>query len=172
MPNNINEWKMLKKINILLIAFCLSTLPVQVFAGGFYTGLRNFAFKHNEFSRHKSKHSSPSLTKHKLKFHRKWRHKTKFTNKIYFPYYVYDPYYKSYGKEEYSYTEINIINDIKDEHTEPTVHKDKTFSPPRIVNLEDVAPQKSTERSKSSNKSENVILIYGTKVIEQTVSSD
>ena len=88
--------------------------------------------------------------------------KKKFTNKIYFPYYVYDPYYESYGKEKDSYTEINIINYKKDEQTEPTVHKDKTFSPPRIVNLEDVAP----------NNTENVILIYGTKVIETTISSD
>jgi predicted membrane protein len=39
---------------------------------------------------------------------------------------------------------------------------DLTFPPPRIVNLEDVTP----------NKSENVILIRGTKMIEQTVSSD
>lgn len=153
---------MLKNFIILLIVFYFLTISATVFAGGFYTGSRNFAFKHNEFSRHKSKHTSRSFAKHKLKLHRKWGHKTKFTNKIYFPYYVYDPYYESYGKEKDSYTEINIINDKKDEQTEPTVHKDKTFSPPRIVNLEDVAP----------NNTENVILIYGTKVIETTISSD
>jgi hypothetical protein len=147
---------MLKNFIILLIVFYFLTISATVFAGGFYTGSRNFAFKHNEFSRHKSKHTSRSFAKHKLKLHRKWGHKTKFTNKIYFP------YYESYGREEDSYTEINIISDKKDEQTEPTVHKDKTFSPPRIVNLEDVAP----------NKTENVILIYGTKVIETRISSD
>jgi hypothetical protein len=172
--NNVNgELNMLKKINILLISFYIFILlPVQVFAGGFYFGSNHLAVKHKAFSRHKSKHSSPSFTKHNLKFHRKWHHKTKCSNKIYFPYYDYDPYYASYGKEKESYVEINIINDKKDEQTEPTVHKDKTFSPPRIINLEDVASNKSTERSKSSNKSENVILIYGTKVVETKISSD
>jgi len=163
---------MLKNFIILLMVFYILTLSATVFAGGFYTGSRNFAFKHNTFARYNSKYMTQSFAKHKLKFHRKWDHKTKFTNKIYFPYYVYYPYHASYGKEEGNYAEINIINDKKDEQIESNVHKDKTFSPPRIVNLEDVAPQKPAERSKSSNKSENVILIYGTKVIEQTVSSD
>jgi len=156
---------MLKNINILIMAFYLIILSAPVYAGGFYTGSRNFAVKHNAFSRHKSKHTrhvDRSFSKHELKSHEKRHHKTKGKNKLYFPYYVYDPYYASYGKEEDSYVAINIINDNKDEKTEPTDHKDKTFSPPRIVNLEDVAP----------NKSENVILIRGTKVIEQTVSSE
>ena len=163
---------MLKNFIILLIVFYILTLSATVFAGDFYTGSRNFAFKHNTFSRYNSKYTNQSFTKHKLNFNRRWHHKATCTNKIYFPYYVYDPYYASYGKEEDSYLEINIINDKKDEQTESTVHKDKTFSPPRIVNLEDVAPQKSTETLRSSNKPENVILIYGTKMIEQTVSSD
>jgi hypothetical protein len=152
---------MLKNFTILLIVFYILTYSAMVFAGGFYTGSRNFAFKHNTFSRYNSKHTNRSFAKHKLNFHKKWHHKTKCTNKIYFPYYVYGPYHASYGRED-SYTEINIINDKKDEQTEPTVHKDKTFSPPRIVNLEDVTP----------NKSENVILIRGTKVVETKISSD
>lgn len=153
---------MLKNFIILLIVFYILTLSATVFAGGFYTGSRNFAFKPNTFSRYNSKYTNQLFGKHKLKFNRRWNHKTKCTNKICSLYYVYDPYYASYGKEEYSYVEINIINDKKDEQTEPTVHKEKTFSPPRIVNLEDVAP----------NKSENVILIHGTKVVETKISSD
>ena len=153
---------MLKNFIILLVVFYILTLSATVFAGVFYIGSRNFAFKHNTFSRYNSKYTNRSFAKHKLEFHKKWHHKTKCTNKIYFPYYVYEPYYASNGREEDSYAEINIINDKKDEQTEPTVHKDKAFSPPRIVNLEDVAP----------NDTENVILIYGTKVIETTISSD
>lgn len=63
--------------------------------------------------------------------------------------------------------EISIINDKKGEQIEPTVNKDKSFTPPRIVNWEDIEAQKPTESLKSSNKPENVILIYGTKVIEK-----
>jgi hypothetical protein len=40
------------------------------------------------------------------------------------------------------------------------------------VNWEDIVPQKSTEGQKSSEKKENVILIYGTKMIDATISSD
>jgi hypothetical protein len=58
--------------------------------------------------------------------------------------------------------QIYIINDKKEEQIESHVNQDKSFSPPRIVNLEDVAP----------NKTKNVILIYGTKVIETKISSD
>jgi hypothetical protein len=153
---------MLKNFIILLIAFYILTFSAKVFAGGFYTGSRNFAFKPNMFYRYNSKYTNQSFAKHKPKFNRRWHHKTKCTNKIYFPYYVYDPYYTSFGKEEDSYVEINIINNKKDKKTEPSVHKDRTFSPPRIVNLEDLAP----------NKSENVILIHGTKVVETKISSD
>jgi hypothetical protein len=153
---------MLKNFIIVLIVFYILTLSATVFAGGFYAGSRSFSFKHNTFSLYNSKYTNQSFAKHKPKFNRRWHHRTKCTNKTYFPYYVYDPYYSSNGKEKDSYMEIYIINDKKDEKTEPTVHKDKTFSPPRIVNLEDVAP----------NKSENVILIHGTKVVEVTVSSD
>jgi hypothetical protein len=152
---------MLKNFIILLIVFYILTFSATVFAGGFYTGSRNFAFKHNTFSRYNSKYTNRPFAKHKPKFNRRWNNKTKCTNKICFPYYVYSPYYGSYGRED-SYVEIKIINDKKDEKTEPTVHKDKAFSPPRIVNLEDVAP----------NKSENVILIHGTKVVETKISSD
>ena len=153
---------MLKNINILLIAFYLLTLPVQVFAGGFYSGSNHLAVKHNAFSRHKSKHSSPSFAKPNLKFHRKWHHKTKYMNKIKFPYYA---LYGIGNQEKEMNVEINIINivdDKKDEQIESTVNKKKSFSSPRIVNLEDVAP----------NKTKNVILIYGTKIIETKISSD
>jgi len=163
---------MLKNFIILLIVFYFLTFSATVFAGGFYTGSRNFAFKHNTFSRYNSRYTNQSFAKHKLKFNRRWYHKIKGSNLIMFPYYVYDPHYTSYGIEKDSYVKINIINDKKDEQIESTIHKDKFFSPPRIVNLEDISSQKSTQSSKPSNKSENVVLIYGTKVIEKTVSSE
>jgi len=40
------------------------------------------------------------------------------------------------------------------------------------VNWEDISFQKSNEGQKSSEKKENVILIYGTKMIEVTIPSD
>lgn len=163
---------MLKNINILLIAFYLLTLSASVYAGGFHTGSSHFAVKHNAFSRHKSKYTSQSFAKHRLKFDRKWHHKAKNKNKIIFPHYAYYPHYASYGIKEDNYVEINIINDKKGEQIEPTVNKDKSFTPPRIVNWEDIEAQKPTESLKSSNEPENVILIYGTKVIEKTISSD
>ena len=83
-------------------------------------------------------------------------------NKIKFPYYA---LYGIGNQEKEKNVEINIINivdDKKDEQIESTVNKKKSFSSPRIVNLEDVAP----------NKTKNVILIYGTKIIETKISSD
>lgn len=151
-----------KKINILLIIFYITILSAPVYAGGLHSGSSHFAVKYNAFSHHKSKHTSKSFAKQKLKFHKTWHHKTRGTNKIIFPYYVYYPHYASYGIKNDKNVEINIINDKKDEQIESTVNKDKSFSPPRVVNWEDVAP----------NNTENVILIYGTKVIETTISSD
>ena len=153
---------MLKNINILLIAFYLLTLSVPVYAGGLNPGSSHFTFNHNAFYRHKSRHTNQSYAKHKLKSHIKLHHKTKNKNKIIFPYHVYYPHYASYGIEEDNYVQIYVINDKKDEQIESSVNKDKTFSPPRIVNLEDVAP----------NKTKNVILIHGTQVIETKISSD
>jgi hypothetical protein len=163
---------MVKNIIILFIAFYFITLQVPVFASGWNSSSGHFAVQHNEFSRHISNHSSRSFVKHKLKFHRKWALITKGTNRITLPYYIYYPPYASYGKEEEKYLQITIIDDNKKEQIEPTVDKDKSYSPPRIVNWEDIALQKSTEGQKSSEKKENVILIYGTKMIEATISSD
>lgn len=163
---------MFKNIIILFIAFYFITLQVPVFASGWNSGSGHVAVKHYEFSRHKSNHSSRSFVTHKLNFHRKWDHKTKGTNRITLPYYIYYPHYASYGIEEGKYFQITIIYDNKKEQIEPKVDKDKSYSPPRIVNWEDIALQKSTEGQKSSEKKENVILIYGTKMIEATISSD
>ena len=151
---------MLKKINILLISFYLLTFSVPVYAGGFHTGSSHFAVKHNAFYRHKSIHTSQSFSKNKLRSHRKWHHKSKRRNNIIFPYYAL--YGRNNFEKEVEINIINVVNDKKDEQIESTVNQDKSFSPPRIVNLEDVAPKKS----------ENVILIHGTKVIEQNLSSE
>ena len=167
---------MLKNINLLLIAFYLLTFSVPVFAGGLNYGSSHFAGKHNAFYRHKPRHTKQSFSKHKLRSHRKWHHKRKRTNKIKFPYYIYYPYYALYGRnnleKEVEINIINIANDKKDEQIESAVDQDKSYLPPRIVNLEDIAPQKSTKSLKASTKQENVILIYGTKVIEKTIPSD
>jgi hypothetical protein len=163
---------MVKNIIILFITFYFITLPVSVFASGWNLSSGHFAVKHNDFSRHKSKHTSRSFAKHKLRFHRKWDLKTKGKNRITLPYYIYYPHYASYETEEEKYLQITIIDDNKKKPIEPTVDKDKSYSPPRIVNWEDIALQKSTEGQKSSEKKENVILIYGTKMIEATISSD
>ena len=157
---------MIKNILILFTAFYFITLQVPAFASGWNSGSGHFAVKHSEFSRHKSKHTSRSFAKHKLRFHRKWDLKTKGKNRITLPYYIYYPHYASYGIEEGKYLQITIIDDNKKEPIEPTVDKDKSYSPPRIVNWEDIALQKSSE------KKENVVLIYGTKMIEATISSD
>ena len=163
---------MVKNILILFIAFYFITLQVPVFASGWDSGSGHFAVKHYEFSRHKSNHTSPSFVKHKLKFHRKWALKTKGTNRITLPYYIYYPPYASNETEEEKYLQITILDDNKKEPIEPTVDKEKSYSPPHIVNWEDIVPQKSTEGQKSSEKKENVILIYGTKMIDATISSD
>jgi len=168
---------MIKNINLLLIAFYLLTLPSPVLASGLNFGSNNRAIKHNTFSHHKSKYSSKSYGKHKLKFRRKWHHNTKNTNKIKFPYYIYYPHYFLYGRnnleeEEKVEVNINIINDKKDEQIESTVNQNKSFSPPHIVNLEDIVPKKTTKNLKTSNKQKNVILIYGTKIIETKISSE
>lgn len=160
---------MLKIIN-LLIAFCLLALPASVFAGGLNSGSNHFAVNNNAFSRHKSKHTNQSFSNHKLKFHKKWHHKTKSRNKFIFPYYALHG--RNNSEKQVEINIINIANDNKDEQIESTAKKDKSFSGPRIVNLEDITPQKSTKSLKTSNKPENVILIYGTKVIEKTISSD
>ena len=152
--------------------FYLLTLSVPIFAGGLNLGLNHRAIRHNSFSHHKTKHTSQSYAIHKQRFHRKWNHKTKSLNKSIFPYYVYSPHYASYGMEEDNNVEIIIVNDKKDEQVESTVNQDKLFSPPHIVNLEDIEHTKSTEKIKASNKQENVILIHGTKVIETKISSD
>jgi hypothetical protein len=161
---------MLKNINLLLIAFYLLTFSVPVFAGGFNSGSSHFTVNHNAFYRHKSRHTNQSYAKHKLKSHRKWHHKRKSTNKIKFPYYAL--YGRNNLEKEVEINIINITDDNKDEQIESDVDKDKSFSPPHIVNLEDIAPQKSTKSLKASTKQENVILIYGTKVIEKTIPSD
>jgi hypothetical protein len=163
---------MVKNIIILFIAFYFITLQVPVFASGWNLSSGHFAVKHYGFSRHKSNHTSRSFVKHKLKFHRKWALKTKGTNRITLPYYIYYPPHASYGIEEVTYLQITVIDDNKKEQIEPTVDINKSYSPPRIVNWEDIALQKSTEGQKSSEKKENVILIYGTKMIEATISSD
>ena len=138
---------MIKNINILLIAFYLLTLPSQIFAGGFNAGSNHHAIKHNAFNRHSSKYTNKSYEKHKLNFRRKWNHKTKHPNKFKFPNYIYYPHYDLHGRnnleeEENVEENINIINDKKDEQTESPVDQDKSFSPPHIVNLEDIDPQK------------------------------
>lgn len=163
---------MLKKINILLIAFYLLILSIPVFAGGFNPVSNHYTNEDLAFIRHKSKHRNQSSFNHKLKFHKKWHHKTKGANKIIFPYYVYFPHYASYGMEKENNVEITIINDKKDEQIESSVNKEKTFSPPLIVELEDIAPQKSVKDLKKSKKQENVILIYGTEIIETKISLD
>lgn len=163
---------MLKNNNILLIAYCIFTLSIPVYAGSLNFGSSHSAVKYNSFSHHKTKHTSQSYAKHRQRFHRKWHHKTKSTNKSIFPYYVYSPPYASYGIEEKKNTDIYIVNDKKDEQIESTVNQDKPFSPPHIVNLGDSALPKVTNRLKTSNKQENVILIYGTKAIETIISSD
>ncbi len=168
---------MLENINLLLIAFYLLALPTQVFGGSLNSGSNHHAIKHNSFSRNTSKYLGKSYTKHKMKFHRKWRHKTKNPNKFKFPNHIYYPHYALYGrnnleKEENVEVNINIINDKKDEQIESAVDQNKSFSPPHIVNLEDIVPQKSLKHLKASNKSKKVILIYGTKVIETKISSD
>jgi len=163
---------MLKKINILLIAFYLLILSIPVFAGGFNSVSNYYTNEDFAFIRHKSKHRNQSFFNHKLKFHKKWHHKTKGANKIIFPYYVYFPHYDSYGMEKENKLEITIINDKKDEQIESSVNKEKTFSPPLIVELDDIAPQKSVKGLKKSKKQENVILIYGTEIIETKISLD
>ena len=163
---------MVKNIIILFTAFYFITLQVPVFASGWNFRSGHFAVKHNEFSRHKSNHTSRSFVKHKLKFHRKWALKTKCTNRITLPYYIYYPPYASYGTEEEQYVQITVIDDNKNEQIEPAVDKNKSYLPPRIVNWEDISPQKSNEGQKSSKKKENVILIYGIKMIEVTIPSD
>ena len=163
---------MIKNIIILFTAFYFITLQVPVFASSWNFRSGHFAVKHNEFSRHKSNHTSRSFVKHKLKLHRKWDHKTKGTNRIALPYYIYYPHYASYGIEEEKYVQITIVDDNKKEQIEPSVDKKKSYSPPRIVNWDDISLQKSTESQKSSDKKESVILIYGTKMIEATISSD
>ena len=168
---------MIKNINLILIAFYILTLPAPVFASGLNFSSNHFAIKHNAFSRYKSKYSTKSYGKHKLKFRRKWYHKTKSANKIKFPYYIYYPHWALYGrnnleKEEKVEVNINIVNDKEDEQIESTVNQDKSFSPPHVVNLEDIVPQKSTKNLKTSNKKKNVTLIYGIKVIETKISSD
>ena len=168
---------MIKNINILLIAFYLLTLPTNIFAGGFNSSLNRNANKQNAFIRHNSKYTNKSYEKHETNSHRKWNHKTKNPNKYKLPNYIYYPHYDLYGRDNLEEEEnvdvnINIINDKKDEQIESTVDRDKSFSPPHIVNLEDINPQKSTKNSKTSNKQENVILIHGTKVIETKISSD
>ena len=100
---------MVKNIIILFIAFYFITLQVPVYASGWNFRSGHFAVKHNEFSRHKSNHTSRSFVKHKLKFHRKWDHKTKGTNRIALPYYIYYPHYASYGTEEEQYVQITVI---------------------------------------------------------------
>jgi len=163
---------MLKNINIFLIAFYLLILSFPVFAGSLNSGLNHYINEDHTFIRQKSKHTNQSFSKHKLKFHRKWHHKTRGTNKIIFPYYVYFPHYALNGIEEQKNVYITIINDKKDEQIESSVNKGKTFSPPLIVDLEDVAPQKSAKDLKKSKKQENVILIYGTEIIETKISLD
>ena len=163
---------MVKNIIILFIAFYFITMQVPVFASGWNFRSGHLAVKHSEFFHYKSKHRSRSFAKHKLKFHRKWDHKTKGMNRITLPYYIYYPPYASYGTEEEQYVQITVIDDNKNEQIEPTVDKDKSYSPPRIVNWKDISLQKSNEVQKSSEKNENVILIYGTKMIEVTIPSD
>lgn len=161
-------------INInLLIAICLLAFPVPVFAGGLNFDSNHFAVKHNNFSRHKSMHTNKSFAKHKLKFNRNWHYKTKHKNKTKFPYFVYYPHQASHGieREKNVQIDINVIDNNKEEKIKSTVDQYKSFSPPHIVNLEDVEPQKSSKNLKR-NKPKNVILIYGTKVIEKKITSD
>jgi hypothetical protein len=152
-------------------------LPTPVFASGLNFSSNHFAIKHNAFSHHKSKYSTNSYGKQKLRFYRKWNHKTKSTKKIKFPHYIYYPHWSLYGRNSLEEKErvelnINIINDKKDEQIESTVNQNKSFSPPHIVNLEDIVPPKNTKNLKTSNKQKNVILIYGTKIIETKISSE
>lgn len=168
---------MIKNINLLLIAFYLLTLPVTVFASGLNLSSNHGAINHNAFSHHKSKYSTNSYEKQKLRFHRKWNHNTKSAKKIKFPYYIYYSHWSLFRrnnleKEKNVELNINIINDKKDEQIEPTVNEARSFSPPHIMNFEDIAPKKSTKNLKTSNKQKNVILIYGTKIIETEISSD
>ena len=145
---------MLKNINLFLIAFYLLTLPTQIFAGGFNSGSNHHVNKHNAFIRQNSKNANKPYEKHKLNFHRKWSHKTKNSNKFKFPNYIYYPHYDLYGRnnleeEENVEININIINDKKDEQIESNVDQNKSFSPPHIVNLEDIIPKKSKKHLKT-----------------------
>ena len=159
---------MLKKFNILLVAFYLLTLSAPVCAGGFKAGSSHFTVNHNTFYRHKSRDTNQSFAKHNMKFHRKLHHKIKGKNKIRFPYHIYYPHYALYERhstEKQKGVEINIINVLNDkkiEQIESTIDQDRSYSPPRIMNLGDIAP----------NRTKNVIVIYGTRVIETKISSD
>ena len=170
---------MFKNIHILLIAFCLLALPDPIFAGGFHSGPNHFDISNNAFSRHKSNHTryiGRSFSKHKLKSHEKWHQKIKGVSKIKFPYYVYPSYFSNGSDnlkdDENVVVNINIIDNNKEEKIKSSVIQKKSFSPPHVVNLEDIAPQKSTKNIKTSNKPENVILIHGTDVIQRKMSLD
>ena len=163
---------MFKNIHILLTAFCLLAFPVPIFAGGFHSGPNHFGMSNHAFSRHKSNHTrytGRSFSKYKLTSHEKWHHKIKGVNKIKFPYYVYPNYYSNGSDnlkdDENVLVNINITDRNKEEKIESSVIQKTSFSPPHVVSLEDIAPQKSTENIKTSNKPEYVILIHGTDVI-------